>query len=140
MEVHMKKAEKAGTVKKLGNEQIIRNIVLSRTETKKTLIVNCHFKHFTKRGTRLLDICFILEWWAQYRVYRAFPIDSIGTGFTTWHYCALIIPPEWYKVVKYHLRSNFQIHHVHGINQKDNSKRIDDLMGVQVIPDQFVMV
>ncbi len=50
--------------------------------------------------------------------------------------CALValeMPDAWFRYLKRELRKKLGVRHLHNINIKDNSRRIETLLGLQLI-------
>ena len=81
--------------------------------------------------TKRVEMLLLFQFWPQYRSYIAQPIicRPDGVYFTV----AIQLPDEWYRYVKRELRKTFGVRHLHNVNKRDNSARIELLLGLQYI-------
>lgn len=115
-------------------KKTVRSIVMSRTETNKVMLVNCTIEHTVKGKVNLFEMWFAIEWWQQYRVYRALPVEQVEIDKSTrWHYGRYEIPSAWFCWVRRYFRTQFNVRHVHNLNSKNNAKRVNRLLGLQEI-------
>ncbi len=111
---------------KLYSPEEIRLIVASRAEINDTIGVALDID----TDKAFLEIKIIFRFWPQYKTYVALPA-TIEPG-----HCALValeMPDAWYRYLKREIRLTFGVRHLHNVNLRDNSKRIEKLLGLKCI-------
>lgn len=104
----------------------IRAIVASRAPTLDTIAVELE----AETDIAHIKIKLLFEFWPQYRAYIALPIRYQQDGFEL---VALKMADEWRRYMKHELRKTFGVRHLHNVNIRDNSARIERLLGLQYV-------
>jgi hypothetical protein len=77
------------------------------------------------------EIIIAFQFWPQFRTFVAYPmvIESDGIGAIV----KVEMPNEWFRYLKRELRKTVGVCHFHNVNVRDNSKRIEKLLGLKCI-------
>ena len=102
----------------------IKRIVASRAPIEDTVAVAVDVDTDREK----LEIKLIFRFWPKYKTYIAYPVSlDVHDGVLI----ALSMPDAWFRYLKRELRKHFGVRHLHNVNLKDNSKRIEKLLGVK---------
>lgn len=77
------------------------------------------------------EIIITFVFWAQYKTFIAYPmvIESDGIGCVV----KVQMPNEWFRYLKRELRKKVGVRHFHKVNVRDNSDRVNKLIGLRTV-------
>ena len=104
----------------------IRLIVASRAPVDDTIAIAVD----VDTDNEMLELKLIFRFWPKYKTYIAYPVSLNTHGGA---FIALQMSDAWFRYLKRELRKKLGVRHLHNINLKDNTKRIEKLLGLQLI-------